>query len=93
MRCTGQKEELDFAPIHIAGVIREVVQLLHSDEILHNIHVELDCQDGLPNVRGDRVQLQQVILNLFDERLRRYEGDAFAGTGKSWCGRTSMVPA
>ncbi len=64
MRALVKKEELEFAPIHIASVIGEVVQLLHSDEILHNIHVELDCQDGLPNVRGDRVQLQQVILNL-----------------------------
>ena len=64
MRALVKKEELEFAPIHIASVIGEVVQLLHSDEILHNIHVELDCQDVLPNVRGDRVQLQQVILNL-----------------------------
>ena len=64
MRALVKKEELEFAPIHIASVIGEVVQLLHSDEILHNIHVELDCQDGLPNVRGNRVQLQQVILNL-----------------------------
>ena len=64
MRALVKKEELEFAPINIASVIGDVVQLLHSDEILHNIHVEIECQDGLPNVRGDRVQLQQVILNL-----------------------------
>ena len=64
MRALVKKEELDFAPINIVSVINDVVQLVHSDGILHNIHVELDCQDGLPHVRGDRVQLQQVILNL-----------------------------
>jgi two-component system sensor kinase FixL len=38
--------------------------LVHSDGILRNIRVELECPDGLPSVRGDRVQLQQVVLNL-----------------------------
>ena len=64
MRALVKKEELEFAPINIASVIGDVVQLVHSDGILRNIRVELECQDGLPSVRGDRVQLQQVVLNL-----------------------------
>jgi signal transduction histidine kinase len=48
MRALVKKEELEFAPINIAGVIGEVVQLVHSDGILRNIRVELECQDGLP---------------------------------------------
>ena len=33
MRALVKKEELEFAPIHIASVIGDVVQLVHSDEI------------------------------------------------------------
>jgi len=64
MRALVKKEELDFAPINIVSVINDVVQLVHSDGILRNIRVQIECQDGLPRVRGDRVQLQQVVLNL-----------------------------
>ena len=64
MRALVKKEELEFAPINIAGVIGDVVQLVHSDGILRNMRVEIECQDGLPSARGDRVQLQQVVLNL-----------------------------
>jgi signal transduction histidine kinase/CheY-like chemotaxis protein len=64
LRALVKKEEPEFAPINIASVIGEVVELVHSDGILRNIRLQLECQDGLPNVRGDRVQLQQVVLNL-----------------------------
>ena len=64
MRALVKKEKLEFAPIDIASVIGDVVQLVHSDGILRNIHVEIECQEGLPSARGDRVQLQQVVLNL-----------------------------
>jgi signal transduction histidine kinase len=42
----------------------EVASLLHSDAVVHNVRVSLEFNDGLPPVRGDRVQLQQVALNL-----------------------------
>jgi signal transduction histidine kinase len=64
MRALVKREELDLAPINIVSVINDVVRLVHSDGILRNIRVEIECQDGLPSVRGDRVQLQQVVLNL-----------------------------
>jgi signal transduction histidine kinase len=64
MRTLVKKEELEFAPINVADVIGDVVQLVHSDGVLRNIRVDIECQDNLPTVRGDRVQLQQVVLNL-----------------------------
>ena len=38
--------------------------LLHSDAILQNVRIALELDDDLPPVRGDKVQLQQVMLNL-----------------------------
>lgn len=64
MRALVKKEELDFAPVDLASLIRDVVALVHSDAILQNIHIALELDDNLPPVQGDKVQLQQVMLNL-----------------------------
>jgi two-component system sensor kinase FixL len=64
MRALVRKGELDMMPLDIAAVIRDVVLLIHGDATLHNIHVALDVDPDLPLVRGDKVQLQQVVLNL-----------------------------
>ena len=64
MRAMIRKEELEFAPLVLASVISDVVLLIHSDAVLHNIRVSLEPPPDLPPVRGDKVQLQQVILNL-----------------------------
>jgi len=64
MRALVKKEELEFAPLDLASIIRDVVALVHSDAILQNVRVALQATSKLPLVRGDRVQLQQVVLNL-----------------------------
>jgi len=64
MRTLFKKEELEFAPLDLSVVIGDVVLLAHSDAILHNIRVLHEIDSRLPLVRGDRVQLQQVLLNL-----------------------------
>jgi PAS domain S-box-containing protein len=64
MRALVKKEELEFASVDLASLIRDVVMLVHSDAILHNVKIALELDDNLPPARGDRVQLQQVVLNL-----------------------------
>jgi PAS domain S-box-containing protein len=64
LRALVRKEKLEFAPLVLVNVIKEVVLLLHSDAILHNVRVLVELNAELPAVRGDRVQLQQVVLNL-----------------------------
>jgi PAS domain S-box-containing protein len=64
MRAMVKKEKLEFAPVDLASVISDVVLLVHSDAVLHNVRVSLEPNPDLPPARGDRVQLQQVILNL-----------------------------
>jgi PAS domain S-box-containing protein len=64
MRTLVKKGELEFAVIDLENVIGDVVALAHSDAILHNVRVSLKIHRGLPRVRADRVQLQQVLLNL-----------------------------
>jgi signal transduction histidine kinase len=55
---------LEFLLLNLNQVIREVVQLLHSDTLMRHVGITLELDPDLPSVHGDRVQLQQVILNL-----------------------------
>ena len=45
-------------------VVLEVIGLTRSEMSKNGIFVQTQLADGLPSIRGDRVQLQQVILNL-----------------------------
>ena len=63
MRALVKKENLQFTTLDLANMVGDVALLLHSDAILHNIRIVLDINPGLAPVRGDRVQLQQVLLN------------------------------
>jgi C4-dicarboxylate-specific signal transduction histidine kinase len=45
-------------------LLTEVMPLVRDVLLKHNIDARLDLADALPPVKGDRVQLQQVILNL-----------------------------
>ena len=64
IRVLVKKEDLAFGPLDLEGVISDVVLLVHSDAVLRNVRVSLEFSPGLPPVRGDKVQLQQVVLNL-----------------------------
>jgi C4-dicarboxylate-specific signal transduction histidine kinase len=48
----------------INQAILEVIALLHGEVVKHGISVQTQLADDLPMLQGDRVQLQQVILNL-----------------------------
>ena len=54
-----RKDALD-----INEAIREVVGLTRGEVVKNNISVQTQLAEGLPRIHGDKVQLQQVILNL-----------------------------
>ena len=59
-----RKRDLEIAALDLETIVRDVVMLIHSDAILHNVNVLLQIDPGAPKVHGDKVQLQQVVLNL-----------------------------
>jgi PAS domain S-box-containing protein len=64
MRSLVKKEAIEFAPVDMPSLVRDVAALVHSDAILLNVKLLVETTDGLPAVHGDKVQLQQVVLNL-----------------------------
>ncbi len=52
------------APLDINEVVNEVVALLHRELFSHRIVLRKELAPALGPVLGDRIQLQQVILNL-----------------------------
>jgi len=49
--------------VDINAIIREMVALMRSEVTRHSISVRTELAD-IPRVTGDRVQLQQVVMNL-----------------------------
>ncbi|WP_028347733.1 PAS domain-containing sensor histidine kinase [Bradyrhizobium murdochi] len=52
------------AALHINDVINEVISLVQHELLIHQVSLRLELSPDLPLVIADRVQLQQVILNL-----------------------------
>jgi PAS domain S-box-containing protein len=50
--------------VEINEAIREVVELTRPEMVENAISVQMQLAESLPAVQGDRVQVQQVILNL-----------------------------
>jgi C4-dicarboxylate-specific signal transduction histidine kinase len=64
LRALVKKEQAAFAPLDVGDVVRDAVLIVHSDAILHKSRISVDVASGLPLAQGDRIQLQQVVLNL-----------------------------
>ncbi len=50
--------------LDINAAIREVIELTRSEAIKHGVRAQTELAEGLPSIQGDRVELQQVMLNL-----------------------------
>jgi PAS domain S-box-containing protein len=64
IRALAKKSEPEKAPLRINDVIRDVVRLVQREALRHGASLRLELAPTLPSVLGDRVQLQQVIINL-----------------------------
>jgi signal transduction histidine kinase len=51
------------------ALVRDVVTLLASDALLRNVRVQLDLAPGSVLVRGNRVDLEQVLLNVITNAM------------------------
>jgi signal transduction histidine kinase len=64
LRALLKRGEISLQPVSLNDVIDEVLKLANSDLIGRGVVVDRDLAAVLPQVNGDRVQLQQLLLNL-----------------------------
>jgi C4-dicarboxylate-specific signal transduction histidine kinase len=64
IRLLFKKGTLQRELVDVNEVIREIIVLLGGETMRYNILVGTDLAANLPQIMGDRVQLQQVLMNL-----------------------------
>ena len=64
LRALFGKRKLAIEPVDLCEATREVISLVAAELQRDRVNIQTDLSDELPSVMGDRVQLQQVILNL-----------------------------
>jgi C4-dicarboxylate-specific signal transduction histidine kinase len=64
VRALANKTEIEKEPIDINSVVRDVVALVQRELSSHRVSLRTELAPALPMVLGDRIQLQQVIINL-----------------------------
>lgn len=74
LRSLLKRDSLNLEPLQLSELIRQTLSLLKSEIQTQEAQLHLDIPIELSNVHGDRVHLQQVLLNLLLNSL-----DAVAG--------------
>lgn len=64
LRAFLKKRELEFEAVDLNPLVREIIPLVESELSSRKVALTLELGANLPLVRGDRVHLQQVLLNL-----------------------------
>jgi len=64
LRALFSKKELTLESLDLNEAAREVIALCSSELQRNRVVLQSELADDLPSITGDRVQLQQVILNL-----------------------------
>jgi len=79
MRTLLRREEVAMTSLDVGAVLSDVGTLLHPDAVARHVALHLDVPAGLPPVHGDRVQIQQVLLNLILNGIDALEGAGHPG--------------
>lgn len=64
MRSLLKRHDLDTRTLDVSELVGDVAGLVRADAAVRQVRLHVDVVGDLPQVRGDRVHLQQVLLNL-----------------------------
>jgi len=77
MRSLLKKGKPEMETLDINAVVNETVMLVTTDAAVRNDALKIELESDLPLIHGDRIQLQQVLLNLISnsfDALGRSQG-------------------
>jgi PAS domain S-box-containing protein len=64
VRALAKKTDIEKVALDVNDVVRETIPLVQRELISHQVLLRMELAPTLPMILGDRVQLQQVIINL-----------------------------
>ncbi|MBR0716168.1 PAS domain S-box protein [Bradyrhizobium liaoningense] len=64
VRALAKKTDIEMVPLDINTVVREAMALVQRELATHAVSTRLELSSALPRISGDRIQLQQVLINL-----------------------------
>jgi len=73
-----REQKGEFVPVDVNDVVDETTELLHSEFVMQDVEVTSDCAPSIPAVNGNRIQIEQVLVNLIVngiEAMSDGEGD------------------
>jgi C4-dicarboxylate-specific signal transduction histidine kinase len=76
IRALTRKAESETVSLDLNGVIREAAALIERELAENGATLRLDLAPDLPQVRGDAIQLQQVVINLMINGVQGMAGVA-----------------
>lgn len=69
-----RKTQARYETLTLHEVIEEVLRLVDHDLRHHQVRVQLELDEALPTVRADRLQIEQVMLNLVRNAIDAMQG-------------------
>jgi C4-dicarboxylate-specific signal transduction histidine kinase len=64
VRALAEKTDLEKVALDVNDIVKEVIALVQHELISHHMSLRLELAPSLPLIVADRVQLQQVVINL-----------------------------
>src|SRR6267142_3525257 len=64
VRALANKTDIEKVSLDVNDVVREAIALVQRELTSHRVSLRMELAPALPMILGDRVQLQQVIINL-----------------------------
>lgn len=74
LRALSRKSDPAYAPLSVVDVVNDVAMLIGRELQSHRTTLGVNAPNDLPLVQGDRVQLQQVVMNLLMNGIQAMDG-------------------
>ncbi|MBH5398082.1 PAS domain S-box protein [Bradyrhizobium sp. CNPSo 4010] len=73
VRALAKRSDIEMVPLDANAVVREAVALVQREMASHAVSVRMELSSALPPIFGDRIQLQQVLINLIMNGIEAME--------------------
>jgi signal transduction histidine kinase len=74
IRALSRKADLEYRSLNINDLVTETIPLLRREIASHGAALRMDLHSDVPPVAGDKVQLQQVVINLVVNGIQAMAG-------------------